>query len=147
VAGAVGAERVGEAAAVFSPMMMAAVILQIGMVGVAAGGLTGSVGIDVVYLSAEGWLEAAGGLAGAVAGDDELFEGFRGFVPGAAVVEQGAGQRVGDESAEDSVGGDESCLVGGDRAVSDKFAGFVAAEQDGVGDDDLDVRPLPVVFR
>jgi len=117
------------------------------MVRVAAAGSPRIERVDVISLPAGSWLQTARGLAGAVAGDDELFEGFRGFVPGAAVVEQGAGQRVGDESAEDSVGGDESSLVGGDRAVSDKFAGFVAAEQDGVGDDDLDVRPLSVVFR
>ena len=48
-------------------------------------------------------------------------------VGGAAVVEQGAGERVGDQAARDSVGGDLAGQRGGDGAVADEFGGLVSS--------------------
>ena len=82
MAGAVGVAGVGEPAAVFGAVMVMAFAVDVGVGGVAAVGLSGVVGVDVVELAAVGGVVAAGGAAGAVAGDEELFEGFGWFVAG-----------------------------------------------------------------
>ena len=61
------------------------------------------------------------------------------MVAGAAVVQDETGDGVAEQSLQGAVGDDQPGLVGGDGAVADEFAGVVGAEQDGVGDDDLDV--------
>ena len=47
---------------------------------------------------------------------------------GWAVVQDGPGGGVAEESLQGAVGDDHSGLVGGDRAVADEFAGVVGAE-------------------
>ena len=56
MAGAVWAQTVGEAAAIFSAVMMLTIIPQIGVIGLSAGRLTRSVPLDVIDLPAVSWL-------------------------------------------------------------------------------------------
>ena len=89
VGGAVGVAGVEESAAVFGAVVVVAFCVQAGVAGLSAGGFPGAEGVDVVDLAAVGGLEAAGGAAGAVSGDDELLECFRWVVAGAAIVQDG----------------------------------------------------------
>ena len=115
--------------------MVGAVRGEVGFAGGAAGGPGG----DVVELGVGGFAAAAGESAVDVAGADVVGERGGWVVGGAAVVEQGAGEGVGDQAAPDAVGGGLAGEGGGDGADADEFGGVVVgADQGGVGDDDLD---------
>ena len=73
-------------------------------------------------------MQAAGCAAGAVAGDEEVFESVGWLVAGAAVVQDEPGGGVAEQSLQGAVGDDRAGLVGGDGAVADEFAGVVGAE-------------------
>ena len=107
-------------------------------------------------------------MAALVAGDDELFEGVGGLVPGAAVVQEPAGLWVAEQLSPESFGGQLQSLNRCDRPVAGDLAdaahrvcggsgrvtagfrgpgGLVlpAGEQVG-GDEDADVRPAAVLL-
>jgi len=127
VGGAVGVAGVAEAAAVFGSVVVQAFRIEAAVAGASAGGLSRSEWFDVVDLAAFRWSEAAGGAAGAISGDDELFEGFWWLVSSAAVVQDDPRGGVVQQSLQGAVGDDGSGLIGGDGAVAGEFARVVDA--------------------
>ena len=134
---AVGVGVDAPAGVVFEPVVVGAVRGEVGFAGGAAVGPGG----DVVEFGVGGSSAAADEPAVDVPGSDVVGECGGWVVGGAAVVEQGAREGVGDQAAPDAVGGGLAGEGGGDGADTDEFGGVVVgADQGGVRDDDLDQR-------
>ena len=94
-------------------------------------GAPGRVRLVVVELAAVRRLPAAGGPAGAVAGDDVVLEDLGWAVDGGAVVEQVPGDRVDDQAGPGGVGCQGAGHVRREGAVADELGGVVPQAEQG----------------